>query len=114
MGRRNEKTFKFFSPAGEVLKTRKQMLECQEFEEASKEDQMLLTEFKPRKPISLVNGSEEDKKMTDLFKCGISSKPVMKRTHVAEGNIQQKNKMMRLDTKQKTSYPSKEVRFLRA
>ena len=68
MGRRNEKTFKFFSPAGEVLKTRKQMLECQEFEEASKEDQMLLTEFKPQRSISLVNGSEDDKKMVELVK----------------------------------------------
>ena len=33
---------------------------------------MLLTEFKPQGSLSLVNGSEEDKKMTDLFKCGIS------------------------------------------
>ena len=53
IGRRDDKNFTFFSPAGECLKTRKKMLESQEFKEASKEDQMLLTEFKPQRSISL-------------------------------------------------------------
>lgn len=65
IGRRNGKNFTFFSPAGECLKTRKQMFESKEFLEASKDDQLLLTDFKPQRSISLDRAHSERRRMLD-------------------------------------------------
>ena len=62
IGRRDTKNFSFFSPSGECLKTRKKMLDSQEFQEASKEEQQMLADFKPQRSISLERGHPERRK----------------------------------------------------
>ena len=65
IGRRDTKNFSFFSPSGECLKTRKKMLDSQEFQEASKEEQQMLADFKPQRSISLERGHPERRKTLD-------------------------------------------------
>ena len=65
IGRRDTKNFSFFSPSGECLKTRKKMLDSHEFQEASKEEQQMLADFKPQRSISLERGHPERRKTLD-------------------------------------------------
>ena len=114
IGRRDDKNFTFFSPAGECLKTRKKMLECKEFEEASKEDQKLLTEFKPQGSISLDRAHPERRRTLD--DTSKEQSETLENPTEEKENIEQKSKLLRLDTSstKKTSYLPKELKFLRA
>ena len=123
IGRRDDKNFTFFSPAGECLKTRKKMLECKEFEEASKEDQKLLTEFKPQGSISLDRAHPERRRTLD--DTSKEQSETLENPTEEKENIEQKSKLLRLDTSstktttlgsstKKTSYLPKGLKFLRA